>query len=104
VRKAERSDSHSRNLRLARLSDASYHRLVKTLSVKLPEPLAQWIERRSRKLNRTQSEVVRAALERERDGRGQAKSCRDLLAELDGFFDGPKDLSTNPKHFEDFGR
>lgn len=77
---------------------------MKTLSVKLPDPLAQWIERRSKKLNRTQSEVVRAALERERDGGGQVKSCRDLLTELDGFFDGPKDLSTNPKHFEGFGK
>ena len=77
---------------------------MKTLSVKLPDPLAQWIERRSKKLKRTQSEVVRAALERERDGVNRVKSCGDLLTELDGFFDGPKDLSTNPKHLEGFGK
>ena len=77
---------------------------MKTLSVKLSEPLAQWIEQRSKELNRTQSEVVREALERERSGRGRAPSCRDLLGDLDGFFDGPKDLSTNPKHLEGFGK
>ncbi len=77
---------------------------MKTLSVKLSEPLAHWIEQRSKKLNRTQSDVVREALERERAGHGGAQSCRDLLGDLDGFFDGPKDLSTNPKHMEGFGK
>jgi Arc/MetJ-type ribon-helix-helix transcriptional regulator len=77
---------------------------MKTLSVKLPEPLANWVTNRSRKLGRTQSEVVREVLERERNGKGRTKTCRDLLADLDGFFDGPKDLSTNPKHLEGFGK
>ncbi len=77
---------------------------MKTFSVKLSDPLAEWLDRRSRKLNRTQSEVVREVLERERNGHKNKNSCRDLLAELDGFFDGPKDLSTNPKHFEGFGK
>lgn len=77
---------------------------MKTLSVKLPDPLTQWLERRSRKLNRTQSEIVREVLERERDGKARVESCRDLLADLEGFFDGPKDLSTNPKHLEGFGK
>jgi Arc/MetJ-type ribon-helix-helix transcriptional regulator len=77
---------------------------MKTLSVKLPEPLANWVTRRSRKLRRTQSEIVREVLERERNGKDRAKTCRDLLGDLDGFFDGPKDLSTNPKHLEGFGK
>jgi Arc/MetJ-type ribon-helix-helix transcriptional regulator len=77
---------------------------MKTLSVKLPGPLADWVTDRSRTLGRTQSEVVREALERARAGGARVKSCRDLLAELDGFFDGPKDLSTNRKHFEGFGK
>jgi len=77
---------------------------MKTLSVKLPDPLANWITNRSRKLGRTQSEVVREVLERERIGGNTKKTCRDLLADLDGFFDGPKDLSTNPRHLEGFGK
>ena len=77
---------------------------MKTLSVKLPAPLADWVTSRSRKLGRTQSEVVREVLERERTGGSRTKSCRDLLADLDGFFDGPTDLSTNPRHLESFGK
>ena len=77
---------------------------MKTLSVKLPEPLASWVTSRSRRLGRTQSEVVREVLERERTSGSRTKTCRDLLAELDGFFDGPKDLSTNPKHLQRFGK
>jgi len=48
--------------------------------------------------------VVRAALERERAGKNRPKSCRDLLADLEGYFDGPPDLSTNPKYMEGFGQ
>ena len=77
---------------------------MKTLSVKLPEPLANWVSGRSRKLGRTQSALVREVLERERAGGSRSKSCRDLLVALDGFFDGPGDLSTNPKHLESFGK
>ena len=77
---------------------------MKTLSVELPEPLARWIERRSKKLNCTQSEVVCEALERERAGNNRAQSCRDLLEEINGEFDGSKDLSTDPKHLEGFGK
>jgi hypothetical protein len=47
---------------------------------------------------------VREVLERERSGVSHTKTCRDLLAELDGFFDGPKDLSTNARHLKDFGK
>ena len=74
------------------------------MSVKLPAPLANWVSARSRKLGRTQSEVGREVLERERHGKDRSRSCRALLADLDGFFDGPKDLSTNPKHLEGFGK
>ena len=77
---------------------------MKTLSVKLPEPLANWVTSRSRKLGRTQSEVVREVLERERTGGSRTKTCRDLMADLDGFFDGPKDLSTHPRHLHRFGK
>ena len=72
--------------------------------MKLPESLASWVRRRSRTLGRTQSEVVREVLERERTGTSQMKTCRDLLADLDGFFDGPKDLSTHPRHLQGFGK
>lgn len=77
---------------------------MKTLSVKLPPPLARWLLKRSRELGRTQSDLVRQALEEQRQGKAQAKSCADLMADFEGFFEGPPDLSTNPKYLEDFGK
>jgi len=75
---------------------------MKTITVKLPESLAAWLSRRARELGRPQSELVRDALVQAREGKGAA-SCHDLLADLCGSVDGPKDLSTNPKHLVGFG-
>lgn len=77
---------------------------VKTITVQLPEPVAKWLELRAKETKRTRSAVVREALERERSGKDHPRSCRDLLAGLEGYFDGPPDLSTNPKHMEGFGQ
>jgi hypothetical protein len=77
---------------------------MKMVSVKLPEPLAAWVSRRSRELNRTQSQVVREVLERERNGTHRSTNCAERLRDLGGFFDGPKDLSTNPEHLAELGR
>jgi hypothetical protein len=75
---------------------------MKTVTVKLPEPLAAWLSRRARELGRPKSELVRDALERTREGKDGA-SCHDLLADICGSADGPKDLSTNPRHMAGFG-
>jgi hypothetical protein len=77
---------------------------MKTVSVKLPEALAEWLLERSKALQRTQSQLVRELLERERNGNGRSKTCGELLRDLDGFFDGPQDLSANPKYLEGFGQ
>jgi hypothetical protein len=76
---------------------------VKTLSVKLPSQLAVWLSRRSKQLGRTQSDLVREALEQQR-ARSGTPSCHDLMEDLCGSVDGPADLSTNPKYLNDFGR
>ena len=39
---------------------------MRTLTVKLPTPLAAWLSRRARELGRTQSDLVREALRRAR--------------------------------------
>jgi len=77
--------------------------VVKTITVKLPEPLASWLARRARELGRPQSELVREALERARNGAGR-QTCHDLVADSCGTIDGPADLSTNPRHFDGFGK
>jgi Ribbon-helix-helix protein, copG family len=75
---------------------------MKTITVRLPEPLAAWLKHRARELGRPQSDLVREALQRSREGTGGV-SCHDLFADVCGVIDGPKDLSTNPKHWAGFG-
>ena len=75
---------------------------MKTITVKLPEALAAWLSHRARALGRPQSDLVREALQRVSEGTSGV-SCHDLFADVCGVIDGPKDLSTNPKHFSGFG-
>jgi metal-responsive CopG/Arc/MetJ family transcriptional regulator len=75
---------------------------MKTITVKLPEALAAWLTRRAGELGRPQSEVVRDALQRARDGAAPA-SCHDLMNDVCGTVTGPRDLSTHPKHMRGFG-
>ena len=75
---------------------------MKTISVKLPEPLAAWLSRRAAELGRPQSDLVREALQRSKEGSGGA-SCHDLFADVCGVIEGPRDLSTNPRHMRGFG-
>lgn len=76
---------------------------MKALTVKLPESLASWLSRRAKELGRPQSELVRDALERSRVG-GDLASCHDLMIDVCGGVEGPKDLSTNSKYLDGFGK
>ncbi len=75
---------------------------MKTISVKLPDPLAAWLDKRAGELGRPKSDLVREALERASKGTSGA-SCHDFFADVCGIVNGPKDLSTNPKHMAGFG-
>ena len=88
---------------IARMANEQYDDAVKTITVKLPEPLASWLSRRARELGRSQSELVREAIEHARSG-AVGQTCHDLVADSCGTIDGPTDLSTNPKHFGRFGK
>lgn len=76
---------------------------MKTLSVKLPDPLARWLRTQARELRRTQSDLVRQALEAQRQNRN-GPSCHDLMKDFCGSFSGPPDLSTNPKYMDGYGQ
>lgn len=76
---------------------------MKTISVKLPEALARWLERESATRRRSRSDIVREALESRRLGSGEP-TMADVLADLAGTIDGPRDLSTNPRHLDGLGR
>ena len=75
---------------------------MKTVTVKLPDPLAAWLARRARELGRPQSDVIRDALRRSSEGQ-VGTSCHDMFEDVCGIINGPKDLSTNPKHLPGFG-
>jgi Arc/MetJ-type ribon-helix-helix transcriptional regulator len=79
---------------------------MKTISLKLPVPLANWLAKRASELGRSRSDLVRQALEEQRQGkeRRSEKSCAELMTEFGGFFRGPRDLSTSPKYIRDFGK
>ena len=85
------------------MPNQQYAAVVKTITVKLPEALASWLSRRAQELGRSQSELVRDAIERARNG-GSSETCHDLLGDSCGSIDGPTDLSTNRKHLKGFGK
>jgi Arc/MetJ-type ribon-helix-helix transcriptional regulator len=72
---------------------------MKTLTVRLPEPLAADIEAESRGRKLSKSDVVRERLERASRRRRRATSI-DTIADLVGSVKGlPADLSTRKKKY-----
>jgi Arc/MetJ-type ribon-helix-helix transcriptional regulator len=78
---------------------------VRTISVKLPEALASWLDRAASERSRSRSDIIREALESWQSAAraGHGPSIADALGELRGSVSGPRDLSTNPKHLRDYG-
>jgi hypothetical protein len=78
-----------------------------TISLKLPDQLLARLESETRLRRTTKSSLVRECLERALapptpEGK---PSCYDLARDLAGMLKGlPRDLATNPRHFESFGR
>ncbi|MEP6673069.1 MAG: ribbon-helix-helix protein, CopG family [Chthoniobacter sp.] len=77
-----------------------------TLSLKLPEPMADRLAAEARARRKPKSALVREFIERGLTGpsmKGRA-SFHALAKDKAARFRGPRDLATNPKHMEDFGR
>ena len=89
--------------RLANLTEAYYTSLMKTFSLKLPKPLHIWLEREAIRRQKSKSDLVREAIERQRQGQKKV-TAMDLVGHLCGIGKGPGDLSTNKKYFEGYGR
>jgi hypothetical protein len=80
---------------------------VSTISLKLPDQLLELLEREARLRRTTKSSLVRECLEQSLKPRlsGGKATCYDLARQLAGSVKGlPRDLATNPKYFEGFGR
>src|SRR5882724_4587444 len=87
-------------LRIAFLTD-SYHPStgMKSISLKIDESLDHWLQSEARRQGRTKSEIVRAILERERDGKPGA-SLHGLMQGVCGSLQGaPRDLSRNQRKY-----
>lgn len=80
---------------------------MSTISLKLPDHLLELLEKESRARGATKSSLVREALEKALSPRSRSgeATCYDLARDLAGSVTGlPRDLATNPKHMEGFGR
>jgi metal-responsive CopG/Arc/MetJ family transcriptional regulator len=80
---------------------------MKTISLKLADPLLRKLERLARERGQSKSAVVRAALEQFLNGARPAQrpmSALELAGDLVGSLEGPGDLSTNPKYMEGYGQ
>jgi hypothetical protein len=75
---------------------------MRTVSFKLPADLDRMVSEVARQRRSTRSAVVRDALKAlEQNPR---PTVLDLAGDLIGAFEGPGDLSTNPKYMADFGK
>ena len=80
---------------------------VTTISLKLSDRLLELLEDEARARRTTKSSLVRECLEKTLAVRppGDESTCYDLARDLAGSLKGlPRDLATNPKHLESFGR
>lgn len=79
---------------------------MKSLSMKLPDDLAQELSAQARSRGTTKSEILREALA---DFFAKAPqpdngSFLDRAGDLVGRLEGPGDLSSNKKHLDGYGR
>ena len=73
---------------------------MKTLTVRLPEPLVAEIESESRGRKCSKSDIVRARLQRGARAARRQSTPLDAIADLIGSVEGlPADLSMRKKHY-----
>jgi len=73
---------------------------MKTLTVRLPEPLVADIEAESRGRRISKSDVIRERLQLATGPERRQPAALDAIADLIGSVDGlPADLSTQKKHY-----
>jgi len=79
---------------------------MKTLSLKLPEPLFAVLSAAASKRGESRSTLVREAIEAYVAAEQPVlqTSCLDRARDIAGTIEGPVDLSTNPDHLTGYGR
>jgi len=76
------------------------------ITIRIPQTLEKKLKKRATLRGQSESEVVREALENHlRQNTGEsAYDIAKRLGLIGRFKGGPRDLSTNPKYFEGFGK
>ena len=76
------------------------------ISIRIPKKLEQGVRQLVQATGKSESEIVRAALEDYCRRHEREPSCYDLAASAGnlGCGSGPADLATNPKYMEGFGK
>ncbi|MBC7852535.1 MAG: CopG family transcriptional regulator [Pirellulaceae bacterium] len=76
------------------------------ISIRIPKKLEQGVQKLVQSTGKSESEIVRAALEDYCQRNGREPSCYDLAASAGilGCGSGPADLATNPTYMEGFGK
>ena len=79
---------------------------MKTISIKLPDPLFQDLALRASACSSSRSEVVRIALAAymKVNASAPAASCADRASRWTGIVKGPRNLATPPKNLRRFGQ
>ena len=77
-----------------------------TISLKVPESLANRLEDTARQKGVSKSTLIRDALEAylQADRAERAESALSQVADLAGILSGPEDLSVNKEYLRNFGR
>jgi predicted transcriptional regulator len=77
---------------------------MSTASIKLPDPLDRQLTAIAKQRHTTRTKALRDALKAYADAgtKPKRRSASELAADL--MFDGPGDLSTNPKYMAGYGR
>ena len=77
---------------------------MQTLTLKVPDDLADRLNRRARDLNRSKSEIVRQALLAQLNGEKKFESLLDRAGDLVGMYASGRKDSSHKKHLKNFGR
>lgn len=75
---------------------------TRVVSVKLPQALDEQLSEIARRRNASRSAILREALEA--FARGSKASVADVARDLAGSLKGPRDLSSNPRHLDGYGK
>ncbi|HEX5399799.1 MAG TPA: ribbon-helix-helix domain-containing protein [Verrucomicrobiae bacterium] len=80
-----------------------YHWVMQTLTLKVPDDLADRLNRRARNLNRSKSEIARQALVDHLNGEKKVESLLDRAGDLAGMYATGRKDSSHKRHLKNLG-